>query len=444
MRSNENNKPGCGEKIQNHHGKLLVPDHPVIPFIIGDGIGKDIWKATKPVLDTAVALAYQNQRHLHWLEVSLDKDKLDFNKAHLLKEAIKSFREYSVGLKGPLATPVGEGFRSLNVRLRHELDLYVCMRPITYIPGSPSPVCHPERVDMVIFRENTEDIYTGIEFEVDTKENQALLSWLRSNYPDQYNKIRFPHSSGIGIKPISREGSQRLIRAAINYALKHQRKRLMLVHKGNIMKFTEGAFAKWGYDLAETEFAAQVFTQRQYEEIKMASGEENAEKYQYNALNEGKIIVNDVITDAAFEQTLTRPEFFDIIATSNLNGDFLSDALAAQVGGLGISPGVNINLEENIAIFEATHGTAPSIAGKDIANPCSLILSGVMLLEHIGWEEAAELVRQAITAVLQDKLVTLDFYRLLEKATLVSTTGFGQAVIKKMHNCFNETNTIEA
>lgn len=433
MSNDQLHTPTYGEKINNKKGKLSVPDNPMIPFIIGDGIGSDIWKATKPVLDTAVAIAYQNKRQLYWSEVKLDRKEIELSKAQLPAETIKTFREYSVGLKGPLSTPVGEGFRSLNVALRRELDLYVCMRPIIWIPGSPSPVCHPERVDMVIFRENTEDIYTGIEFESETKENQALLSWLKSNYPDQYNKMRFPDSSGIGIKPISREGSQRLVRAAINYALKNNRKYLTLVHKGNIMKFTEGAFARWGYELAESEFVSQVFTQRQFEKIKLASGEENAKNCENIALNGGKLIINDVITDAAFEQTLTRPETFDIIATSNLNGDFLSDALAAQVGGLGISPGVNINFEENIAIFEATHGTAPTIAGKDIANPCSLILSGAMLLEHIGWEEAAELVRHGIQAVLQEKIVTLDFYRLLKEATLVSTTEFGQAVIRMMH-----------
>ncbi len=432
MRTDQPKTPVCGEMIHNQKGKLLIPDNPIIPYIIGDGIGNDIWKATKPVLDTAVAIAYQNKRQLHWFEVHLDKKTIGMNNAQLPADTIKTFREYSVGLKGPLSTPVGEGFRSLNVALRRELDLYVCMRPIIWIPGSPSPVCHPERVDMVIFRENTEDIYTGVEFEAETKELQALLSWLRSYCPDQYKNIPFPDSSGIGIKPISREGSQRLVRAAIKYALKHHRKRLTLVHKGNIMKFTEGAFARWGYELAESEFVSQVFTQRQYEKIKIASGEENAENFQNKALNEGKLIINDVITDAAFEQTLTRPEMFDIIATSNLNGDFLSDALAAQVGGLGISPGVNINFEQNIAIFEATHGTAPTIAGKNIANPCSLILSGAMLLEHIGWNEAAKLVRQGIQAVLREKIVTLDFYRLLKNATLVSTTDFGQAVIGMM------------
>lgn len=432
MSNKQSSNLTIGEKIHNQNGILSIPDNPIIPFIIGDGIGSDIWKATKPVLDTAIAIAYQNQRRLYWLEVHLDNKRLETKKAQLPAETIKIFREYSVGLKGPLSTPVGEGFRSLNVALRRELDLYACMRPITYIPGSPSPVCHPERVDMVIFRENTEDLYTGIEFEAETKESQALLSWLKSNYPDQYKKIPFPDSSGIGIKPISREGSHRLVRSAINYALKNNRKRLTFVHKGNIMKFTEGAFAKWGYELAESEFGSQVFTQRQYEKFKLDSGEEAAKNCQFVAINEGKLIINDVIADAAFEQMLTRPETFDIIATSNLNGDFLSDALAAQVGGLGISPGVNINFEKNIAIFEATHGTAPSIAGKNIANPCSLMLSGAMLLEHIGWEEAAKLVQHGIQEVLQERIVTLDFYRFLKAATLVSTTCFGQSVIRMM------------
>ena len=420
-----------GKIIQNSNGTLNVPDHSIIPYIIGDGIGMDIWKATKPVLETAVEIAYQNQRQVHWLKLHL---KPSGTNTQIPADTIRAFEKYSVGLKGPLATPVGQGFRSLNVTLRRELDLYVCMRPIKYILGSPSPVCHPERVDMVIFRENTEDIYAGIEFEADSSENKAFLSWLKSNYPEQFKKIRFPKSSGVGIKPISREGSQRLVRAAINYALDNHRKRLTLVHKGNIMKFTEGAFAKWGYELAESEFGPKVFTQQHYEKLKMSSGEEFADECQSKALQKGKLFVNDVITDATFEQTLIKPEAFDVIATSNLNGDYLSDALAAQVGGLGISPGVNLNPEKNIAIFEATHGTAPAIAGKNIANPCSLILSGAMLLDHIGWHEAADLVRHGIQTAIEEKNVTLDFYRLLSNATLVSTTGFGQAVIWVIQN----------
>jgi isocitrate dehydrogenase len=433
MKNDSAKNPLVPRKILRQGEKLFTPDNPIIPFIIGDGIGHDIWAATKPVLDTATALAYENHRSLHWIEVQIGKKEQGLGETRLPPDTINAFREFAVGLKGPLSTPVGEGFRSLNVSLRRELDLYVCMRPIMWFPGSPSPVCHPERVNMVIFRENTEDIYTGIEFESESEHLQAFMTWLRSSYPDKYEKIRFPESSGIGIKPVSRQGSQRLVRAAIKYALSKNRRCLTLVHKGNIMKFTEGAFAKWGYDLAESEFKHQVFTQRQYQTLKENFGEDYANECQTKALKQGKLKINDVITDAAFEQTLTRPEDFDIIVTNNLNGDYLSDALSAQVGGLGIAPGVNLNIEENIAIFEATHGTAPTLAGKNIANPCSLILSGVMLLEHIGWLEASELVRRSLGAVLKEGILTLDFYRNMPGSTLVSTTDFGQAIIQKMH-----------
>lgn len=436
MKNDIADKSNTGEIIRMQGDKLITPDHPIIPFIIGDGIGHDIWKATKPVLDSATALAYDSHRRLHWLEVDFGTQAYKMRGSRQISQTKNTFQKYSVGLKGPLTTPVGEGFRSLNVTLRRELDLYICMRPIVWMPGSPSPICHPERVNMVIFRENTEDIYTGIEFELKSEKHQAFMSWLSSNFPDEYEKIRFPESSGIGIKPISWEGSQRLVRAAVKYALNNDRKRLTLVHKGNIMKYTEGAFVKWGYDLAESEFNTQVFTKRQYQTIKLSSGEEIANQCLQKAKSEGRLYINDIITDAAFEQTLTRPEDFDVIVTTNLNGDFLSDALAAQVGGLGISPGVNINTEENIAIFEATHGTAPTLAGKNIANPCSLILSGAMLLDHIGWHEAAELVRHGTQAVLKSKTVTHDFFRLMPDATLVSTTDFGQAIIQMMHEYF--------
>jgi len=432
MKNDVLKKPTVPSKILRQGEKLITPDNPIIPYIIGDGIGHDIWKATKPVLDTATALAYENHRSLHWKEVQFGEQALAMSGSRLPSDTINAFREFAVGMKGPLSTPVGEGFRSLNVSLRRELDLYICMRPIEWIPGSPSPVCHPERVNMVIFRENTEDIYTGIEFESESENNHAFMSWLRSNYPDQYEKIRFPDSSGIGIKPVSQQGSHRLVRAAIKYALSKNRRRLTLVHKGNIMKFTEGAFANWGYDLAESEFMNQVFTQRQYQILKKVSGEDYANECQLKAVNEGKLIINDVITDAAFEQTMTCPEDFDVIVTTNLNGDYLSDALSAQVGGLGIAPGVNLNSEENIAIFEATHGTAPTLAGKNIANPCSLILSGALLLEYIGWQKAAELVRRSIQAVLKEGIMTLDFHRNITGSTLVSTTDFGQAIIRRM------------
>lgn len=437
MRPEKKNRQLKGEKIISQNGRLITPNNPTIPYIVGDGIGQDIWRATKPVLDNAVLLAYEDQRHLHWFEVSAGQKALDTHGSLLPLETIDAFREHRLGLKGPITTPVGGGFQSINVALRRELDLYVCMRPIVWIPGSPSPVRNPERVNMVIFRENTEDIYAGIEFKNNSQSNRDFMTWLKSNYPEEFTKIRFPNSSGINIKPISREGSQRLIRAAVRYALKHNRKRITLVHKGNIMKHTEGAFANWGYELVEDEFAAQVFTQHQWQEAKKMAGEDKVNLRRTQAVNEGKLFINDVITDAAFEQTLTRPEEFDIIATSNLNGDYLSDALAAQVGGLGIAPGANFNEEENIAIFEATHGTAPALAGKNKANPCSLILSGAMLLDHIGWKEAADLVRNGIRETLAERIVTLDFYHLMADGILVSTTDFGNAIIRKMEKSIN-------
>lgn len=425
-------QPLNGEKIALIHGEIKTPDFPVIPHIIGDGIGPDIWKATRPVLDEAVALAYQHQRQLMWREVPAGQGALKTHGSLLPASTIDAFSEYLVGLKGPLSTPVGGGFRSLNVTLRTQLDLYVCLRPIQWFPGSPSPVHHPERVNMILFRENTEDIYAGIEFESQSEAKQAFLAWLKESYPGKLAQIRFPDSSGIGIKPISRQGSQRLVRAAIDYALINNRSKLTLVHKGNIMKFTEGAFAAWGYELAEAEFGEQVFTQRQYQHLRDTHDEAFANQRQAEAISAGKLIINDVITDAAFEQTLTRPEEFDVIATTNLNGDYLSDALSAQVGGLGIAPGANINAEEKIALFEATHGTAPTIAEKNLANPSSLILSGAMLLDYIGWYEAANLVRTGLSKTLQKGIFTFDFHWAETNATRVSTTEFGQAIIRHM------------
>jgi isocitrate dehydrogenase len=421
--------PSGGDKIQSHQGKLRIPDHPIIPVLIGDGIGPDIWQAAQPVLDAAVFIAYNSQRRLHWLEFPSNT----LAQVQSLASMIETFANYHVGLKGPLSTAVGHGARSLNVTLRRELDLYIGMRPVQWIPGCPSPVLHPEHVNMVVFRENTEDIYSGIEFEAGTSANTNFLAWLEITYPEQFEKIRFPKSSGISIKPISSEGSTRLVRAAINYALKNQRNRLTLVHKGNIMKYTEGAFVKWAYDFAESEFGSQVFTLRQWEKMKSTSGETDANQTHMEAISQDKLFINDVIADAALEQTLTRPKEFDIIATTNLNGDYLSDALSAQVGGLGIAPGANLNDIDNIAIFEAIHGTAPSLAGKNVANPSSLILSGAMLLEHISWQEAADLVRWGIQAALAEKIVTADFYRLMPDATLTSTTDFGHAIIRTMH-----------
>ncbi len=337
-----------------------------------------------------------------------------------------------MGIKGPLATPVGGGFRSLNVALRRELDLYACIRPVRWIPGVPSPVRHPEKVDMVIFRENTEDIYAGIEFAAGTEENQRFQSWLGEINPEAFSRIRFPASAGFSIKPISREGSERLVRAAIRYALDQGRKTVTLVHKGNIMKSTEGAFAEWGYALIDREFSDQTYTHRQYLETQQTSGKTAAEEQRLSALKANKVWVNDVITDAAFEQTLTRPETFDVIATMNLNGDYLSDALTAQVGGLGIAPGANLNAESQTVIFEATHGTAPSIAGQNIANPCSLILSGALMLRHMRWDLAADLIERGIESAVSAGSVTFDFQRLLPGSKALSTSDFARTVIQRM------------
>jgi isocitrate dehydrogenase len=350
----------------------------------------------------------------------------------LPEETIRAFAEYRVGIKGPLTTPVGKGFRSLNVALRKELDLYVCLRPVRWLPGVPSPMREPNLVDMIVFRENTEDIYAGIEFEADSQTNARFMQWLKDNLPEEFARIRFPEHCGIGIKPISREGSERLVRAAIRHALQFNRASVTLVHKGNIMKYTEGAFAEWGYALAEREFGDRVYTLRQWQQCKEARGEENANNERSAALSQGKLLVKDVITDAAFEQTLTRPKEFDVIATMNLNGDLFSDALMAQVGGLGIAPGGNLNYENNVAIFEATHGTAPIFARQNRVNPSSLILSGELMLHHIGWSEAAELVLAGIRAAVAAKTVTFDFHRLMEGATLVKTTEFGDAIITHM------------
>ena len=424
--------PVKGEPITSEKGQLIVPPNPIIPFIEGDGIGPDIWKAARPVLDAAVLLAYPGKHQICWLEVMAGEKALAQKGILLPDETLQAFEYFKVGIKGPLTTPVGGGHRSLNVALRRKLDLYACLRPVRWMPGVPTPVCHPEKVDMVIFRENTEDLYAGVEFQAGTAGNRQFQAWLRATMPDEFAKIRFPETSGFSIKPISREGSQRLVRAALNYAMNHNRKSVTLVHKGNIMKHTEGAFAEWGYSLAESEFGNRVYTKRQYQAAIKAQGEPAANAEREAALAEGKLWVNDVITDAAFEQTLTRPEEFDVIATMNLNGDYLSDALTAQVGGLGIAPGANLNYESEIALFEATHGTAPSLAGKNVANPCSLILSGTLMLRHLGWDAAADLAEQAIAATIASGTVTFDFQRLMPEAHLVSTTEFGQAVIQQM------------
>jgi isocitrate dehydrogenase len=419
-------------KIQVEHGKLLVPDAPIIPFIEGDGSGPDIWRAARRVIDAAVAQAYQNARTIAWQEVYAgEKAEKLFNNT-LPAETLAAFKEYRVGIKGPLTTPVGEGARSLNVALRQELDLYVCLRPVRWLKGTPSPVRQPELVDMVVFRENTEDLYAGIEFASGTPENAQFLALLQEHFPQEYKRIRFPATSGIGIKPISKEGSTRLVRAAIEYALLNKRKSVTLVHKGNIMKYTEGAFRKWGYELAQSEYADSTYTLLQFEATKKASGLDAANAEKEAALKAGKLWVKDIIADAAFETALTRPGDLDVLATPNLNGDYLSDALSAQVGGLGIAPGANINYASGAAIFEATHGTAPTLAGLDKANPCSVLLSAAMMLNYMGWSEAAKILETSIEKTIQAGTVTFDLQALMPGATSLSTSEFGDALIKNM------------
>jgi isocitrate dehydrogenase len=422
--------PKEGEPITMKDGKLQVPDKPIIPFIEGDGTGPDIWAAAQRVLDAAVEKAYGGQKKIAWYEVYAgEKAYKKFNE-WLPEDTLTAIREYKVAIKGPLTTPVGGGFRSLNVALRQELDLYVCLRPVRYFKGVPSPVKRPELVDMVIFRENTEDIYAGIEYQAGTPEVKKVIEFLQKEMG--VNKIRFPETSGIGIKPVSEEGTKRLVRAAIEYAIKHNRKSVTLVHKGNIMKFTEGAFKNWGFELAEQEYPDKTFTWGQYDRIKEAEGVEAANKAQEEALQAGKILIKDAIADIALQQVLTRPNEFDVIATMNLNGDYLSDALAAQVGGIGIAPGANINYKTGHAIFEATHGTAPKYAGLDVVNPGSVILSGVLMLEHLGWQEAADLIYKGMEKTIANKTVTYDFARLMDDATQVKCSEFGSLIIENM------------
>ncbi|GAB2722892.1 NADP-dependent isocitrate dehydrogenase [Paenibacillus thermoaerophilus] len=422
--------PTEGERITIENGKLIVPNHPIIPFIEGDGTGPDIWRASKRILDAAVEKAYKGEKKLAWYEVYAGEKAFNKFNNWLPNDTLTAIREYIVAIKGPLTTPVGGGIRSLNVALRQELDLYVCLRPVRYFQGVPSPVKRPELVDMVIFRENTEDIYAGVEWQEGTPEVKKVLEFLQKEMG--VKKIRFPETSGIGIKPVSREGSERLVRAAIEYAIKHGRKSVTLVHKGNIMKFTEGAFKNWGYELAEREFGDNVFTWAQYDRIKAEQGTDAANAAQKAAEAEGKIIVKDAIADIALQQVLTRPTDFDVIATLNLNGDYLSDALAAQVGGIGIAPGANINYVTGHAIFEATHGTAPKYANLDVVNPGSVTLSGVMMLEHLGWLEAADLIYKGLEKTIANKTVTYDFARLMEGATEVKCSEFADLVIKNM------------
>jgi len=404
-----------GKKItMGADGKLNVPNVPIIPFIEGDGTGADIWRASVRVFDAAVSKAYGGQRKIQWLPVLAGEASFEKTKNWLPDETLDAFRGYLVGIKGPLTTPVGGGIRSLNVALRQQLDLYVCLRPVRYFRGVPSPVKQPELVDMVIFRENTEDIYAGIEFQAGTPEAAKFSEILKREFPALAKKVRFPESSGFGIKPVSKEGTERLVEAAIKYAIENHRKSVTLVHKGNIMKFTEGAFRDWGYAVAKEKFGAKEIDGGPW--CQLPNG----------------IIIKDGIADAFLQQILTRPADYDVVATLNLNGDYISDALAAQVGGIGIAPGANINYATGHAIFEATHGTAPKYAGQDKVNPGSVILSGVLMLEHLGWQEAADMIVKGLEAAIDKKTVTYDFERLMQGAKLLKCSEFGDAIIANM------------
>lgn len=417
-------------KITVTEGVLNVPANPTIPFIEGDGIGRDIWSASRRIIDAAVDRVYAGERRIEWMEVLAGEKAFNQTGEWLPEQTLAAFREYLVGIKGPLTTPVGGGIRSLNVALRQELDLYVCLRPTRYFQGVGSPLKNPEKVSMTIFRENTEDIYAGIEWQTGTPEAAQLLKFLQEEMG--VKKIRFPESSSFGIKPISREGTERLIRAALRYAVEQKKPSLTIVHKGNIMKFTEGSFKNWAYELAETEFSGQTFTWRQWERIKAESGEQEANRVQSEELAAGKVLVKDAIADAFLQWTLLKPTEFSVIATPNLNGDYISDQLAAMVGGIGIAPGANINYVTGHAIFEATHGTAPIHADKNKANPCSLLLSGVMMLEHLGWTEAAETIVTAMEASFKDGRATYDLVRFMEPSTLLSTSEFADNLISYM------------
>jgi isocitrate dehydrogenase len=444
--------PPVGGKISIQNGKLNVPDNPIVPFIRGDGTGPDIWRASERVFDAAVQKAYAGKRRISWFEVfagEAAKNKFD---NWLPDDTVEAFRDYLVGIKGPLTTPVGGGIRSLNVALRQMLDLYVCLRPVQWFHGVPSPVKHPEKVDMVIFRENTEDIYAGIEFKGGTPESARVLEFLAKEFPKDFAKIRFgtqekiteymsrstsghgapPVEVGIGIKPVSAIGTIRLMKAAVDYAIRFKRKSVTIVHKGNIMKFTEGAFRDWAYGASERIFSDKVYTWAQYDRTKKEKGEAAANDEQKAALAGGRILIKDAIADIALQQVLTRPEDFDVIATLNLNGDYLSDALAAQVGGIGIAPGGNINYVTGHAIFEATHGTAPKYANLDRVNPGSVVLSGEMMLRYLGWTEAADLIVKGLNGAIASKRVTYDFARLMEGGTEIKCSEFGDNIVKHM------------
>jgi isocitrate dehydrogenase len=405
------------QKISISNGKLNVPDNPTIPFIEGDGTGVDIWPASQLVFDKAVEKAYNGKRKINWKEVLAGEKAFNKTGNWMPEETLTVFREYLVGIKGPLTTPVGGGIRSLNVALRQELDLYACVRPVRWFKGVPSPVKEPQKTDMVIFRENTEDIYAGIEFQEGSDENKKFMQLLKDNFPKSYKKIRFPENSGIGIKPVSKDGTERLVRSALKYALEHKLPSVTLVHKGNIMKFTEGGFRDWGYALAKSEFGA----------VDLDGG-----PWQVIQKGDHKLIIKDAIADAFLQQILLRPDEYSVVATLNLNGDYISDALAAIVGGIGIAPGGNVNYVTGHAIFEATHGTAPKYAGQDKVNPGSVILSGVMMLEYMGWKEAADLILKGLEGAINAKRVTYDFHRLMEGATLLKCSEFAQEVVNKM------------
>ncbi len=426
--------PSDGSRITMTAQGLDVPNRPILPFIEGDGTGRDIWRSAVAVLDAAVKLAYGNERSVAWFEVFAGQKSYDRFGTWLPDDTVQAFRDYLVGIKGPLTTPVGGGIRSLNVALRQMLDLYVCLRPVRYFTGVPSPVRRPELVDMVIFRENTEDIYSGIEWAAETPDARKVIAFLQDAMG--VDRIRFPETSAIGIKPVSREGSKRLIRAAINYAIANNRRSVTLMHKGNIMKFTEGAFRDWGYELAEGEFAERTYTWLHWERTRQDQGEEAANTEQEQALAAGRVLIKDAIADITLQQVLTRPSEFDVIATLNLNGDYVSDALAAQVGGIGIAPGGNINYDTGHAIFEATHGTAPKYADLDKVNPGSVILSGELMFRYLGWTEAADLIIKGMDGAIGAREVTYDFERLMRaegiSATLLKCSEFGQAVIKHM------------